>query len=306
MTEKSRYRAAHRILLFWTVFIGIGAVGGAACMLADPTGRLLRMDAMLPYFQVLPFADVLFQDFTFSGFALLIVNGISNLTAAVLLLMHKIAGDYLGGIFGVTLMLWICIQFYMFPPNFMSTAFFIFGLCQAATGWAAVVFARQEAFRVDPADYPRIGSDSRNLVVYFSRMGYVKKQAYDTENRNGAAVYEVRSTERTAGTLGFWWCGRYGMHRRDMPIEPISVDLSSYTHVTICAPIWVFALAAPMRSFCRAAAGQIRSVDYILVHHTNGTYKNAADEMDALLGIRRTSLCSIQCRTGNYIRTTDI
>ena len=129
MTEKSRYRAAHCILLFWTVFIGIGAVGGAACMLADPTGRLLRMDAILPYFQVLPFADVLFQDFTFSGFALLIVNGISNLTAAVLLLMHKKAGDYLGGIFGVTLMLWICIQFYMFPPNFMSTAFFIFGLC---------------------------------------------------------------------------------------------------------------------------------------------------------------------------------
>ena len=47
-------------------------------MLLDPSGRALGMDAMLPYFQVLPFADVLF---------------------------------------GVTLMLWICIQFYMFPPN---------------------------------------------------------------------------------------------------------------------------------------------------------------------------------------------
>ena len=264
------------------------------------------MDAMLPYFQVLPFADTLFRDFTFSGIALLIVNGISNLTAAVLLLMHKKAGDSLGGIFGVTLMLWICIQFYMFPPNVMSTAYFIFGLCQAATGWAAVVFARQEAFRVEPADYPQIGTDAQKLVVYFSRMGYVKKQAYAAANRTGAAVYEVRSTERTAGTLGFWWCGRYGMHRWDMPIEDVTVDLRRYGHITICSPIWVFALAAPIRSFCRAAAGQIRSVDYILVHHTKGTYENAADEMDALLGIHRTSLRSIQCRTGKYIRIKEI
>lgn len=135
MTERSRYRAAHRALLFWTLFIGLGAVAGAVGMLVDPSGKALGMDAMLPYFQVLPFADVLFQNFVFSGFALLIVNGISNLTAAVLLLMHKRAGDYLGGVFGITLMLWICIQFYMFPPNFMSTVYFVFGFCQAATGW---------------------------------------------------------------------------------------------------------------------------------------------------------------------------
>ena len=70
-------------------------------MLLDPSGRALGMDAMLPYFQVLPFADVLFRD----------------LTAAGLLLAEKRAGVTLGGLFGVTLMLWICIQFYMFPPN---------------------------------------------------------------------------------------------------------------------------------------------------------------------------------------------
>ena len=85
----------------------------------------LGMDAMLPYFQVLPFADVLFRDLTFSGWALLIVNGLTNLTAAGLLLAEKRAGVTLGGLFGVTLMLWICIQFYMFPPNFIlqSTCF---------------------------------------------------------------------------------------------------------------------------------------------------------------------------------------
>ena len=85
--NRSRFQTARRFLIFWTLFIGLGAVGGALMMLLDPSGRAMGMDAMLPYFQVLPFADVLFQDLTFSGIALLIVNGWTNLTAAVLLLL---------------------------------------------------------------------------------------------------------------------------------------------------------------------------------------------------------------------------
>ena len=132
-----RYDTARRWLIFWTLFIGVGAVAGGLSMILDPSGKTLHMDGMLPYFQVLPFAKTLFQDFLLSGFALLIVNGLTNLTAAVLLLKRKRLGVILGGVFGVTLMLWICIQFYMFPLNFMSTAYFIFGLCQALTGYVA-------------------------------------------------------------------------------------------------------------------------------------------------------------------------
>ncbi len=142
-----RFDTARRWLVFWTLFIGIGAVAGGLSMIIDPSGKILHMDGMLPYFQVLPFADVLFQDFFFSGFALLIVNGLTNLTAAVLLLKKKPLGVILGGIFGVTLMLWICIQFYMFPLNFMSTAYFIFGICQAIAGYAAWRLQREEQNR---------------------------------------------------------------------------------------------------------------------------------------------------------------
>ena len=68
--KKSRYNTARKWLIFWTLFVGIGAVAGAVAMLFDPTGKTAGMDAMLPYFQKLPFADVLFRDFTFSGIAL--------------------------------------------------------------------------------------------------------------------------------------------------------------------------------------------------------------------------------------------
>lgn len=301
---QSRYHKARRWLIFWTLFIGIGAVAGALAMLLDPSGKALGMDAMLPYFQSLPFAEVVFQDFVFSGWALLVVNGLTNLTAAALLIGKKHSGVILGGVFGVTLMAWIGIQFYMFPPNFMSTAYFIFGLLQATTGYAACIFAEQERFHFDPSDYPNVGRDPRRLVVYFSRMGYVRKKAYEAAERTGAAIYEIRATERTEGTLGFWWCGRYGLMRHPMPIEPVDIDLSAYDHVTLCTSIWVFSLSAPMRAFCAEAAGKIREADYILVHFTRGRYDKVADAMDTLLGLRRTQYTDIRCRAGHFAPPT--
>lgn len=302
----SRYRPARRALLFWTIFIGIGAVAGSSAMLIDPSGGLMGMDAMLPYFQKLPFAEKVFQDFVFSGISLLIVNGISNLTAAGLLIANKRIGAVLGGVFGITLMLWICIQFYMFPLNFMSTAYFIFGFIQAITGYMTVVFYDQEHFTVSESDYPNIGSDPTKLVVYFSRMGYTKKKALDAADRTGAEIYEVRAAERTSGTLGFWWCGRYGMHRWAMPIEDIGVQLEKYDHVTVCSPVWVFNLCAPMREFCKKTSGRIRSADYILVHHQKSLYANAADEMDRLLGLKDTPAVSVCCREGRYLKQVRI
>ena len=71
--KKSRYNTARKWLIFWTLFIGIGAVVGGVSMLIEPSGKILHMENMLTFFQKLPFADVLFRDYTFSGIALLIV-----------------------------------------------------------------------------------------------------------------------------------------------------------------------------------------------------------------------------------------
>lgn len=301
----SRYKTARRWLIFWTLFIGIGAVAGAIGMILDPSGKTLGMDAMLPYFQILPFADIVFQDLLFSGYALLIVNGVTNLTAAGLLLAGKKPGIVLGGVFGVTLMLWICIQFVMFPLNFMSTIFFIFGLAQAITGYCAWVFWHQEHFQVREEDYPHAGTDHRRLVVYFSRMGYVKRLAYEAAQATGADICALKTPERTQGTLGFLWCGRFAMHRWAMPVEDPGLELETYDHVTICSPIWAFALAAPVRGFCKMASGRIKEADYILVHHTGGRYESAGAEMDALLGLKATGLRSYRCHLGKTAEITE-
>ena len=99
-------------------------------MFISPSGKLLQMDNLLSYFKVLPLSGILFQNYIFAGISLLIVNGLSNLIASYLLIKNKKRGIILGMIFGVTLMLWITIQFIILPFNMLSLSFFIIGLIQ--------------------------------------------------------------------------------------------------------------------------------------------------------------------------------
>lgn len=294
-----RYIISKRILIFWTLFIGLGAVGGSLCMFIDPTGKIMGMDGMLPFFQVLPFANVLFQNLIFSGVMLLIVNGLTNILASILLFLNKKSGIILGTIFGFTLMLWIIIQFVIFPFNFMSTAFFIFGFLQLVTGYVCFVGYQQSQFKFDENQYENIGNDKSKVVVYFSRMGYTKKLAYEIANEKGADIVEIKTTEKIDGNLGFWWCGRYGMHKWGMPLEPNEIDFSKYEEVTICSPVWVFGVCAPIRQFCINNANKLNNVSYLLTHFMNCKFKNIAIDMDKLLCTTHKEFLSYRCRFGN-------
>lgn len=296
--RQKRYDLFRKLLIFWTLFIGLGAAAGGTVMLLDPTGKAMGMDAMLPYFKVLPLADILYQDFVFPGIALLIVNGITNLTAVALLIRRRKSGIISGMIFGFTLMLWICIQFYMFEPNFMSTIYFVFGLLQAMTGYICLVFYQQVQFVFDESAYQKIGTNPKWLVVYFSRTGYVKKIAYEKANAIGADILELKTDERVYGTLGFLWCGRFAMHRWGMNILPIDLDISKYEHVTVCTPIWDFAVCAPIRTFLTENKDRLNHVDFIIVHYMKKRLMTAEKELRTLSEKPNAYCESLCCRMG--------
>lgn len=293
-----RYIVSRRFLIFWTLFVGIGAVAGAISMLADPSGKILGMDPLLPFFQVLPFASTLFSDFTFSGIMLLIVNGVTNLAAASLLLAKKPLGITLGMIFGITLMLWIVIQFVIFPPNIMSIIYFIFGFLQFVTGYVCLVGYKQSLFVFHPDDYPNINPNSDKLVVYFSRCGYTKKLAYKLADEQGARVLELHTSEKTSGDLGFWWCGKFGMQRKSMPISPYDVDPSEFAEVTLVSPVWVFGICAPIRRFCKQNTGKIPIVNYAITHFMHAKFTKIATQLDKLLATQHKTFLTYQCRFG--------
>lgn len=267
-------------------------------MLIAPDGSILQMEAMLPYFSVLPFSDILFQDYTFSGIALLLVNGIPNLIASYLLLKKKKKGVVLGGILGVTLMLWITIQFIIFPFNALSTSYFIFGFLQAITGYAAYVFLSQETMDVKKSDYPGIGKRGEDLVVYFSRLGYTRRLAFEEAARMGAEVEEIKAKEKTGGTGGFWWCGRFGMHGWAMDIEDMKSKCEDYRSVTVCTPTWVFGPSAPIRKYLELNKGKIKELRIVINHFQPCAMKCVAREMEKIAGMKAVEIISISSRLG--------
>ncbi len=76
------------IQLFWAYFIALGAVVGFGMMIYDPSGVTFQMDQLLPKLrEAFPFLTSMFRDFTWSAFALLTVNGITNMIS--IYLIHK-------------------------------------------------------------------------------------------------------------------------------------------------------------------------------------------------------------------------
>lgn len=296
-----RYKISRRFLIFWTMFIGVGAVCGASVMLLDTSGKALGMDGMLPFFQVLPFANVLFQDFLFSGIMLLIVNGITNITAAILLFKRKRMGVILGGIFGITLMLWIVIQFIIFPVNFMSTIYFDFGALQALTGIVCYVGMEQSKFFFDESIYSNIETNEKEAVIYFSRTGYTKKLAYELANKSGARLFEIKTTEKIDGNLGFCWCGRFGSNKRlVMPIEKCDIDLQNYSKITVLTPVWVFGIASPIKTFLMSEKDNIKEFDLVCVHFMSNKLSYLKERAQAYANAEVKTYKSISSHFGNY------
>lgn len=143
----------------------------------------------------------------------------------------------------------------------------------------------------------------KTLVVYFSRKGYVRKVAEQLASECGGNLFELKTTERTEGILGFWWCGRFAMHRWGMPLASMPPDLEQYEKVILCAPVWVFSVCAPAWEFLRRAAGHIRAVDYVLVHYSFPMrYRKTVAAMDRALGITHGTFTSIVCIWGKLLR----
>lgn len=292
-----RYKKVKKILLFICIFVSIGAFYGSICMFIDPSGKLLGMNNLLPYFEVLPFSNILFNNYIFSGISLLIVNGLSNLIASLLIIKDNKKGLILGSIFGFTLILWIIIQFIILPKNALSISFFIIGIIQLIVGYMAYVFYTQEHFVFNKNEYKNINKNNDNLVVYFSRMGYTRKVAYEKANDLGACIVELKTNEKTDGTLGFWWCGRYGMHRWKMQITN-KLDLKKYKKIIIVSPIWVFDICAPIRDFVYKYKNDIDDVQYIFTHFMNVPFLRVKKELDDILELNGTKLTSICVRLG--------
>lgn len=125
-----------------TLFIGIGAVGGTVMMWIDPTGVAWGGEPLLELLRAkMPWPDIFFQNFILSGFALLFLNGITQLAAAYLLFKKHPLAQWAVLVCGIILMLWIVLEWWVWGFNATSNIYFVFGLLEAV---AAILRLRKE------------------------------------------------------------------------------------------------------------------------------------------------------------------
>jgi hypothetical protein len=122
-----------------TLFIAVGAIGGAVMMWLDPTGESWGGTPMLDLLRTkLPWPDVFFKDFVPSGFALLAVNGLPQLLAALMLFKNHPAAYWTVFACGILLMLWIVVEWYVWGFVALSNIFFVLGLLETLAALACI------------------------------------------------------------------------------------------------------------------------------------------------------------------------
>ena len=120
------------LLKILTLFIGIGAVGGAVMMWIDPSGISWGGKPMLELLRdKMPWPDVFFRDVIPSGFVLLAVTGLPQLAAAILLFKKHRLAPYAVLACGIILMLWIAVEWWVWGFNAICNFYFVLGLVEA-------------------------------------------------------------------------------------------------------------------------------------------------------------------------------
>ena len=138
-TKKDNMLKLEKIL---TLFIGIGAVGGAVMMWIDPTGVAWGGEPLLELLRSkMPWPDIFFRNFIPSGFVLLLLNGVTQLTAAYLLFKKHPLAHWAVLVCGIILMFWIVLEWWVWGFNAISNIYFVLGLVEVV---AAIMSLRKK------------------------------------------------------------------------------------------------------------------------------------------------------------------
>ena len=122
-----------------TLFIAVGAVGGAVMMWMDPTGVSWGGEPMLEILRTkMPWPEVFFRDFIPSGFALLAVNGLPQLLATLMLFKKHPLAYQVTLTCGIILMLWIVLEWYVWGFVALSNIYFVLGLIEAVAAFYCI------------------------------------------------------------------------------------------------------------------------------------------------------------------------
>lgn len=146
------------------------------------------------------------------------------------------------------------------------------------------------------------------LIVCYSNTGTSRRVADLLSSQFQWPCGEVREAHSRTGTAGMLRCVVDSLLRRHPAICYEGPDPRGFETVVLIAPIWLYRLAGPMRSFVRDHASGLKRVAVISVMGGQGA-TNAFAEIEQILGrppILSTSFTAREVDDGSYSSSLEV
>lgn len=123
------------------------------------------------------------------------------------------------------------------------------------------------------------------IIIFYSRTGNTKAVAEKYAEKNNIAIYGIKDLVNRKGFFGFIKSFFQTLVKKETNIEDIEADISEYSRVILCTPVWVGSIPSPVRSFISRYGKLINKVEYIITYsNPKKEYRKIFKEMDALIG----------------------
>lgn len=124
---------------------------------------------------------------------------------------------------------------------------------------------------------------SRKLIIFYSRTDTTRMLAGDLAKELGADMVAIQERKSRKGIKGYLSCLLDASRGMMTPIEPLSVDPSSYDLVLLGTPVWAGRPSCPMRRFLSDAAHTLPTTAYFCTYGGRG-HETTFNEMCDLDG----------------------
>lgn len=150
-------RVARGFLLVVSVLNGLSGLVCGVLFIAGPDGGLMHAGALLPIIRTLPLTEVFFRDFLWIGVAMLLVLGIPNTLAAVMLIRRN-RRQYIATLAAAVLLIfWTGFEL-LLMYNAPAVGYFVVGVLSVACSAVLLRAGEASAEQAPQPDAPKVGA----------------------------------------------------------------------------------------------------------------------------------------------------
>jgi len=122
-------------------------------------------------------------------------------------------------------------------------------------------------------------------IVYYSLHGTNEKIARQLASELDLPLFRIEDVSSRRGFFNFIRSGYESTFRRCPPIKAMEDFQPDEDPIIILAPIWAGKICSPLRTFCTAYAGKIRSFALVLTRSDpENKYEAMKEEVEKLIG----------------------